>query len=853
MVKKIFLLSSVLFGLLFLVIPDKCFADASEQLKQAETFKKDGNYEEAEAIYLQIITGYPGTDYALEAQKQLTLMYITTDSQQQADAALGQLVTDFYEHPGISQAVWQIAKGYEQQKKYDKALELHQYNVQQLAPDKHAMWSQVEVTYFHINSGDNIAADAAFEKLLTLFSGQPTLPKEIYQIAMKYNSLKRYNKALELYRYNAEHCSKDNIYTMWSQVEILKSHISDSNDAAADAAYNKLLNVFSEQPTLPKEVYQIADLYSKAGKRTKAGRLYQHVVDNWPKSEQAVPAQMNLAIYYVDQGDDLNAQAATDKLIANFSENSKITKAIHEIAQNYRLSGKHEKANQLYQYNVDNFSGDMYTMWSQVEIVKYHISDANDASADTACDKLLSAFSEQPTLSKEVYLIADLYSKAGRINKAAALHQYNVEHLSKDDMYTMWSLVEIIKSHINNANNTDADAACDILLAEFSQQPAFPIEVYQIAMKYKKSGRPEKAFQLHQYNIEHSSKDDVYTMWSKVEIIKSYIRDSNDAAADEAFNKLLSEFSDQPTLPKEIYQIVDEYARAGKYDKADQLYQHVLDNWPEARQAGLEHIGVAEINVLSLIESGNDTAAQEALDSLIADFNEHPDLAWTLDGIAGRYEKAKRYDEARGIYQKIVTDYNETDYAFTAQKKLAILEITVGDDAAAQAALDTLIADFNDKPALPEAVFIIGEQYYNKAFRCKKEGLAAESKASFQKAIAVWERIITDLPPSPITPQACYFSATCLRGLGEYEKAIEYYRNILDDWPDYESAWSAQFLIGFSYEKFVKTGAIPQSVATAAIREAYELVLQNYPTCPAVNAARNWLNYNKKVVEGEQK
>ena len=59
MVKKLFLLSTVLFGLLFLVIPGKCFADASEQLKQAETFKKDGNYEQAEQIYQQIVKHFP--------------------------------------------------------------------------------------------------------------------------------------------------------------------------------------------------------------------------------------------------------------------------------------------------------------------------------------------------------------------------------------------------------------------------------------------------------------------------------------------------------------------------------------------------------------------------------------------------------------------------------------------------------------------------------------------------------------------------------------------------------------------------------------------------------------------------
>jgi len=345
----------------------------------------------------------------------------------------------------------------------------------------------------------------------------------------------------------------------------------------------------------------------------------------------------------------------------------------------------------------------------------------------------------------------------------------------------------------------------------------------------------------------------MYTMWSKIEIIKSYIRDANDAAADEAFDKLFTEFSGQPTLPKEIYQIVDEYAHAGRYDKADQLYQHVIDNWPEAKQAGLEHIGVAEINVLSFIDSGKDTAAQEALDSLIDDFNEHPDLAWTLDGIAGRYEKAQKYDEARNIYKKIVTDYNDTDYSFTAQKKIAILEIKAGDDPNAQAALDTLIADFNDHPDLPEAVFVIGEKYYYKAFIYKKEGLDTKAKDCFRKALAIWESI-TELPPNAVYPaQAYLFSGVCYRRLGQHQTAIEYYQKVVDDWPDYEDRWYALFLIGRCYEQLKDNGDVEKSVANAHIQAAYEQVLQEYPDCQAAKAADNWLKYYVKPSQGGQK
>jgi len=702
MKKKTLLISSVLSVVLLFLAVGVCFAGTSELLLQADTYREQGQYEQAEAIYLQIITGYPGTDYALEAQKKLTLIYIATDRQQQADAAFGQLVTAFSGYPGITQAVWQIAKEYQQRKKYNKALELHQYNVQKFTPDKHTMWSQVEIIYSLIDSGD-AAADAACEKLIIVFSEQETLPKEIHQIATKYNQLKRYDKALELHQCNADLSPKDNIYAMWSQVEL----------------------------------------------------------------------------------------------------------------------------------------------------VKYHIGDANETAAVAACDTLLIEFSEQPDLPKEVYQIADLYSKAGKDDKALDLHYYNVEQLSKEDKYTMWSLVEIIKSHMQNAAFATADEACDMLMAKFSKQPAFPTELYQIALRYKKSGRDEKALEFHKFNIEHSSKDDKHTMWSKVEIVKSHIRDANDVAADEAFGELLSEFSGQATLPKEIYQIVDEYAMAGRYDKADQVYQQVLSNWPEAREYGLGHIGVAEINILDLIDLENYPAAKEALGNLIVDFNDHTNLAWTLDGIAGRYEKAQKYEEARSIYQKILADYNETDYAFTTRKKLAILEIKAGDDVAAQEALEVFITDFNDHPNLPEAVFVVGEQYYSKAIRYKFGENNVEREKGFIKAIAVWEIIIKQ-PTSPITPQAYNFMAICHDRLGQYEIAIKYYQKVLDDWPDYKHACYSQYQIGRCYERLKNTGTLTKSEADPLIRTAYEAVVKNYPDCSSVKAAQNWLDYNKKPVKGGQ-
>jgi TolA-binding protein len=117
-----------------------CPADVTEQLKQAGDYIQNKQYEQAEAIYLQIVTDYPGSDYALEAQKQLTILYIKQDNQPRADAALQQLISGFYNHKDIAKAVNKVADHYGWAGKYEKAITNYQKVVDN-CPDYQYAWS----------------------------------------------------------------------------------------------------------------------------------------------------------------------------------------------------------------------------------------------------------------------------------------------------------------------------------------------------------------------------------------------------------------------------------------------------------------------------------------------------------------------------------------------------------------------------------------------------------------------------------------------------------------------------------------------------------------------------------------
>ena len=144
----------------------------------------------------------------------------------------------------------------------------------------------------------------------------------------------------------------------------------------------------------------------------------------------------------------------------------------------------------------------------------------------------------------------------------------------------------------------------------------------------------------------------------------------------------------------------------------------------------------------------------------------------------------------------------------------------------------------DDTPS--ESMFQISWSYYRQARQYKKQGRAEQAKDYFRKAIAESERVIRELPPSPAhSPQAYFMTAVCYsQELGEYQKGIEYFQQVVDNWPDYQDAWHAQYSVGKYYGILWKKGVIPESEASVKIEEAYRVLVDQYPdSVPAPHAA----------------
>jgi tetratricopeptide (TPR) repeat protein len=423
MVKKVILLSSALFGLLFLGLPGEDLSDASTQLEQAETCMKEGQYQQAEEIYQQIITDYPGTDYEFQAQKNLVILYVTWDKQPRAEAALQELIDNFYEYEGIATVVTHIANTYRKLEQHQGACEIYHYVVDNWPGDEHGMWSQMGLVISNISLSNDDVAKTAFEKLRTEYSGYEHISRAVCLVADTYHRIEKDREAREHYQYVLDSWPDDE-FALWSQMGLTISNIRLGDYDAAEAAIEKLFIDFFEDERIPIAVCKVADEYRKFNKHEKACEHYRYVVDNCPDAEHALWSQMGLAISNIRLGDYDAVEASIEKLFIDFSQDERMAIACCLIGDEYRELQKHQQALVLYQYVVDNWPDAEHAMWSRANMGNINIQLGDFDTAQTTLGKLLSDFSEHPILPTAVAVIGDgYYNEALRADREGRVEQ----------------------------------------------------------------------------------------------------------------------------------------------------------------------------------------------------------------------------------------------------------------------------------------------------------------------------------------------------------------------------------------------------------------------------------------------
>ena len=177
MIKKVLVLTALLCPA-FSGMTVECLADVSDQFEQAERYREDGNYAQAEAIYKAIVAADANSDEAFTAQQRLVFLYAERGNQIREGEAFEKLVTDFSEKESLpSFLLGQLGNRYRELDRCQKARQVYQYVIDKWPNDNHAMYAQTGLVNAYLQEGDYTGAVSAVDVLFNRYVSNENLPE----------------------------------------------------------------------------------------------------------------------------------------------------------------------------------------------------------------------------------------------------------------------------------------------------------------------------------------------------------------------------------------------------------------------------------------------------------------------------------------------------------------------------------------------------------------------------------------------------------------------------------------------------------------------------------------------------
>lgn len=479
-------------------------------------------------------------------------------------------------------------------------------------------------------------------------------------------------------------------------------------------------------------------------------------------------------------------------------------------------------AEQIYQSIVSDYPGSDSDLKAKKKLVELYISTKRSGDAQAGINRLMADFSGNPLLPAALCYIAKRYMQAKDHAQATALYQTVVINFpdSSEALRAKLNLSELdILTKIESGQVVEAQAATDKLISDSSDQHGIRGRLSRIAKGYKKEKQYDRATDLLQGpGTDFSDPNDV--LRTKIDLseldILAKIRSGRNEEAQAATEKLILDSNDQYGIKGRLSHIARRYRKTMEYEDSGDVYESILEDHPDSKSIHKTAINLALADILALIHAGQMEAAAQEIETLKYDFSYHPMLDLILRRIAKKYENVSEYEKADNLHQGLAEVHPEK--AQLDRERLSVLSlIASGQTAAVETAIDTIIADYHDCNDFPRIMSRIQQGY----FRMIAGGQVSSEEGNLN-AILMWERVKEQVPDfSYNAPWPTYFIACSYYQLKEYETAIQLYKKVAAERPDYQQIIGAVSLTEECYAGLVEQGTATEEEARAEIDQLF--------------------------------
>jgi TolA-binding protein len=469
-------------------------------------------------------------------------------------------------------------------------------------------------------------------------------------------------------------------------------------------------------------------------------------------------------------------------------------------------------------------------VYSLIESGKY-------AEATSATDKLVTDFNIALGLPEAQYWIAERYERVSKFDQANSIYK-QVGQKYPDSPWANkarlgFSRAEAM-SFIMSQDYDRAQQALSKIVNDFNGNPDLPEALYWITERYgriEKFKEAKRNYQQIVQNYPNSPWADKAKLGVSRSEAMSLIASGKYEQAREAVDGMAANFAGNTDLPEALFWIAERYTRVDRFEEAKLNYQQISQKYPDNPWADKAKLGALRAEAMFLIMSQDYDKAKAAIDELIANFAQNPDLPEALYWITERYERSSKFEEAKQNYQRIVQGFPNSPWANKAKMSVSRVDVTsliVSQQYdQVQKSIDKFAADFSGDADLPEMLLTIAQhliwwhQYEQagnicqqivqryptslsaaKARQCiSKTGQIKNivsqliNSGNYDKVGKAVEELIAKFGDEADTPSTIYDIAYRLESAGQFALARQIYEQVIQQYIDSEQADMARMAV----------------------------------------------------------
>jgi len=267
--------------------------------------------------------------------------------------------------------------------------------------------------------------------------------------------------------------------------------------------------------------------------------------------------------------------------------------------------------------STDKSSANLCLAW--VDVFEA-IDNGQYAQAKTTVDLLKTQYPADWALGIYVFRTAEKMEWANQLDIAKGFYAeaklLDGEFSAKATWHEMWIT---IFQQIEAGNVDGALSAANQAKTQFSSNSELPEMLFRVGERLRWKGKYDKAKEFYSKSLELSL-EGKFAVQSQFEYLwvdtLSKIDSHDNESAEANISRMLADFSDNGNMAEALYSFAERYRWMGYYSKVENIYGKIIQQYSSSEAAGKANLDAAVVNVLAMIEPGNENQVNAALTEL---------------------------------------------------------------------------------------------------------------------------------------------------------------------------------------------------------------------------------------------